>query len=83
MHRTGRLKLQITPISLLPAPWSSTIKSPLRQKKKKESPHLPVGGGGGEGVMFMTSFCGDTTANRFISKRKTLQVFIDFILTLI
>ena len=46
MHRTGRLKLQITPISLLPAPRSSTIKSPLRQKKK-ESPHLPVGGGGG------------------------------------
>ena len=82
MHRTGRLKLQITPISLLPAPRSSTIKSPLRQKKK-ESPHLPVGGAGWEGVMFMTSFCGDTTTNRFISKRKTLQVFIDFILTLI
>ena len=82
MHRTGRLKLQITPISLLPAPRSSTIKSPLRQKKK----NLPIflwGERGGEGVMFMTSFCGDTTTNRFISKRKTLQVFIDFILTLI
>ena len=48
MHRTGRLKLQITPISLLPAPRSSTIKSPLRQKKK-ESPPLPGGGGGGGG----------------------------------
>ena len=78
MHRTGRLKLQITPISLLPASRSSTIKSPLRQKKK----NLPIFLWG-EGVMFMTSFCGDTTTNRFISKRKTLQVFIDFILTLI
>ena len=83
MHRTGRLKLQITPISLLPAPRSSTIKSPLRQKKKRISPSSCGGSGGGEGVMFMTSFCGDTTTNRFISKRKTLQVFIDFILTLI